>query len=837
MKSRTYDISGMTCAACAARVEKAVSALPGVEKAAVNFAAETLAVTFSEEDASEARIADAVSKAGYTLAGAKQDAQASIPIAGMTCAACSARIEKVLSKLPGILSASVNLASETASIRFDPGQIRLSDIRKAIEKLGYQPLEARRVSQADEVRERKQREVRVMRLKLLIAAVFALPLLYLAMGPMIGMPVPAFLNPAVHPLAFALTQALLTLPILAAGYRFYVSGTRALLSGSPNMDSLIAIGTAAAVVYSAFGVARIAQGDVHAVHSLYFESAGVIITLILLGKMLEAVSKGRTGDAVRKLMNLAPRTAVLLFAGGEREIPVEEVEPGDLLLVRPGGTIPVDGRVTQGESAVDESMLTGESMPRDKKPGDPVYAATLNTTGSFRFQAEKVGSDTALAQIVQLVEEAQGSKAPIAKLADAVSGIFVPVVSLIALAAGLAWYLGTRDLSFALTIFISVLVIACPCALGLATPTALMVGTGKGAEYGILIKSGEALETAHRVDTVVLDKTGTLTRGQPVVTEVVSLSPGGEDELLALAAAAETGSEHPLGQAIVMAAKDKGLASNAASAFEALGGRGVRAEVDGRQILIGNQRLMEENGISLADFSKQGAELAERGRTPMYASADGKALGLVAVADVLKPTSREAVRTLQDMGLEVVMMTGDNEGTAQAVAKEAGITRVLADVLPGGKAEAVKKLQDEGRKVAMVGDGINDAPALAQADVGIAIGSGTDVAIQSADIVLMHSDLRDVPAAIELSRRTLRNIKENLFWAFAYNTLGIPVAAGVLHLFGGPLLNPMLAAAAMSFSSVSVLTNALRLKRFRLPGKGEPQASGHEAKKAVETRH
>ena len=819
MKSRTYDVSGMTCAACAARVEKAVSALPGVEKAAVNFAAETLSVTFSGQAASDAQIAGAVSKAGYELSGAQQDAQASIPIAGMTCAACSARIEKVLSKLPGVSSASVNLANETASLRFDPGQIRLSDIRKAIEKLGYQPLEAKQVSQADEARERKRRELRVMRLKLLVAAAFALPLLYLAMGPMVGLPVPAFLDPGARPLAFALAQALLTLPILAAGHRFYVSGTRALLGGSPNMDSLIAIGTAAAVMYSAYGVARVAQGDTHVVHSLYFESAGVIITLILLGKTLEAVSKGRTGDAVRKLMNLAPRTAVLLFQGGEREIPVEEVEVGDLLLVRPGGTIPVDGRVTLGESAVDESMLTGESLPRDKKPGDPVYAATLNTTGSFRLKAEKVGSDTALAQIVRLVEEAQGSKAPIAKLADAVSGVFVPVVSLIALAAGLAWYLGTGNLPFALTIFISVLVIACPCALGLATPTAIMVGTGKGAEYGILIKSGEALETAHRVDAVVLDKTGTLTRGQPEVTEVVSLLPGGEDELLALAAAAEGGSEHPLGQAIVKAAKGRGLSIGEAGAFEALGGRGVRAEVDGRRLLIGNRRLMEENGINLDSLAGKGEELAGRGRTPMYVSTDGKALGLVAVADVLKPTSREAVKAMRDMGLEVVMMTGDNERTAQAVAKEAGITRVLADVLPGGKADAVRKLQAEGRKVAMVGDGINDAPALAQADVGIAIGSGTDVAIQSADIVLMHSDLTDVPAAIELSRRTLRNIKENLFWAFAYNTLGIPVAAGVLHLFGGPLLNPMLAAAAMSFSSVSVLTNALRLKRFVPSGK------------------
>jgi len=818
MANTVFEIEGMTCAACAARVEKVVSRLPGMENASVNLATEKLNVSFDDRQLSPEDISAAVAKAGYTAREEVSLSRVSLPIGGMTCASCSARIEKVLSKMPGMEKASVNLATETAALAYDPAVLRLSEIKDKIRSLGYEPLEARKTSQALEQRARKEKVLRVMRRKLIMAAVFALPLLYLAMGPMVGLPVPAALDPDAFPKRFALAQLLLTLPIIMAGYRFYTSGTRALLSGGPNMDSLIAIGTSAAILYSLYGTWQVFNGDHHAVHRLYYESAGVIIALILLGKTLEAVSKGRTGEAVRKLMGLAPKTALIWHDGEEKQIPIEEVEIGDLLIVRPGDSIPVDGQVVEGSSAVDEAMLTGESMPVDKRPGDTVYAATVNTTGAFRFRAQKVGDDTALAQIIRLVEEAQGSKAPIAQLADKVSGIFVPTVVLIALVSGIAWYIGTKDPAFALTIFISVLVIACPCALGLATPTAIMVGTGKGAEQGILIKSGEALETAHHLDAVVLDKTGTLTRGRPKVTDILPAGGVTVDQLLALAAAAETGSEHPLGQAIVAEAKERGLTLQSASGFTAISGRGLRAELSGQTILAGNRQLMAENSVPLDGFTQQADTLAGQGKTPMYFAVDGALTGLIAVADVLKPSSVQAVRALTDMGLQVYMLTGDNLKTARAIAAEAGITQVIAEVLPGDKAGEIKRLQDSGLKVAMVGDGINDAPALVQADVGIAIGSGTDVAMESADIVLMHSDLKDVGTAIRLSRRTIRTIRENLFWAFGYNVLGIPVAAGLLHLFGGPLLSPMIAAAAMSFSSVSVLLNALRLKRMKLEG-------------------
>ncbi|MEA4893602.1 MAG: copper-translocating P-type ATPase, partial [Peptococcaceae bacterium] len=583
------------------------------------------------------------------------------------------------------------------------------------------------------------------------------------------------------------------------------------------MDSLIAIGTSAAVAFSLYNTWQIARGNFALSESLYYETAGVIITLILLGKSLEAVSKGRTSEAIKKLMGLAPKTAIILESGQEKEIPIDEVEIGDIIIVKPGAKIPVDGTVLEGHTAIDESMLTGESMPVDKKAGDPVYAASLNTNGSIRFRADKIGSDTALAQIIKLVEDAQGSKAPIAQLADVVSGYFVPIVCLIAVAAGIAWYAGTGDLEFALTIFISVLVIACPCALGLATPTAIMVGTGKGAENGILIKGGQALETAHKINTIVFDKTGTITEGKPTVTDVLTAEGLEPDQLLQIAASAEKNSEHPLGQAIVQGAEARGLVLLNVEAFEAVPGRGIEAGINGRQVLAGNRKLMEEKGISLAGLAAVSDRLAEEGKTPMYIALDGLPAGIIAVADVVKQSSRKAIESLHKMGIEVAMITGDNKKTAAAIARQVGIDKVLAEVLPQDKSNEVKKLQKEGRKVAMVGDGINDAPALAQADIGIAIGSGTDVAMESADVVLMRSDLMDVPTAIELSKKTIRNIKQNLFWAFGYNTVGIPIAAGVLYLFGGPLLNPIFAAAAMSLSSVSVLTNALRLKKFK-PG-------------------
>ncbi|MEG0741121.1 MAG: heavy metal translocating P-type ATPase [Clostridia bacterium] len=736
-------------------------------------------------------------------------------ITGMTCASCAARIEKMVGRMEGVQEVAVNLAAETMSVAYE-SPATAESVMQTVERIGFgaQP-QKRGVQAAKEAALSKDQAIRTLWTKFIVASAFALPLLYLAMGPMLGLPVPAFLSPETAPLTFALVQLCLTIPVIIAGNQFYRVGTKAILQRSPNMDSLIAMGTSASLLYSLYSTVRIAQGDMHAVHGLYFESVGVIIALILLGKSLEAISKGRTSDAIKKLMGLTPKTAIVVKNGVETEIPMEAVLPGDLLVVKPGAKIPVDGVVSEGATAIDEAMLTGESMPVDKKAGDPVYAASINQNGLIRFHATKVGSDTALAQIIKLVEDAQGSKAPIAQIADVVAGYFVPAVFCIAVAAAIAWYASGESFQFSLTILISVLVIACPCALGLATPTAIMVGTGKGAENGILIKSGVALETAHKLNAIVLDKTGTLTQGKPQVTDVIA-TPGIEEAyLLTLAAAAEKGSEHPLGAAIVRGAEARGLLLPPVTAFEALVGRGIRVEVEGIALLAGNLRLMQDEHIALGNLQSTADQLASEGKTPMFIAFGGKAAGIVAVADVVKPSSAAAVRKLQKMGIEVAMMTGDNRRTAEAIAHQVGITRVLAEVLPQDKAGEVKKLQAEGKRVAMVGDGINDAPALAQADIGIAIGSGTDVAMESADIVLMHSDLMDVPTAIQLSKSTIRNIKQNLFWAFAYNTAGIPVAAGLLHLFGGPLLNPMLAAAAMSLSSVSVLANALRLKRFK----------------------
>jgi Cu+-exporting ATPase len=761
-------------------------------------------------------------------------------VGGMTCAACSARVERALRKLEGIQSASVNLATEKATVVYDSRFLRLSSIKEAVERAGYTVLEPpspallAQTGAVDGDKLRKEKEIKILWIKFIVASSLALPLLYVAMAPMVGaiapswlkLPFPAALTPMRFPLAYALTQIALVIPIIIAGYKFYTVGFKNISHGSPNMDSLIAVGTTAAVAYSVYNVFLIISGDHMAVDALYFETAGVIIALILLGKTLEAVSKGRTSEAIKKLMGLAPKTALVIKSGEEKEIPIEEVQAGDIIVVKPGGKIPVDGKVTEGHSAVDESMLTGESMPVEKKPGDPVYGATINANGVIRFKAEKVGDETALAQIIKLVEDAQSSKAPIAKIADVVCGYFVPIVCVIALAAGIAWFIaasagiaalprGKSTVEFALTIFISVLVIACPCALGLATPTAIMVGTGKGAENGILIKGGEALETAHKIQTIILDKTGTITEGRPKVTDVVTASGVEEKYLLQITASAEKGSEHPLGQAIVCGAQEQGIELFAISHFQAIPGRGIEAVINNISVLTGNKKLMDERGVSFAELETESDRLAAEGKTPMYVSLDGKPAGIVAVADVVKTSSEKAIKRLHKMGIEVAMITGDNKKTAAAIAKQVGIDRVLSEVLPHDKSAEVKKLQDEGRIVAMVGDGINDAPALAQADIGVAIGSGTDVAMESADIVLMRSDLMDVPTAILLSKRAIRTIRQNLFWAFGYNVLGIPIAAGLLYIFGGPLLNPMFAAAAMSLSSVSVLSNALRLKRFK----------------------
>jgi P-type Cu+ transporter len=819
VKTEEMTVTGMTCASCSARVERVVGKLEGVASASVNLATEKLQLQYDESRVSPEAVQKAVQAAGYGLVRKESAKRVTIPIEGMTCASCVARIEKVVGRLDGVGTVSVNLATEKADVTYEPSRVRLSSIKKAITDAGYTPREVDATDTVDHDAERKEHEIRVMWTKFIVAASAAVPLLYLAMGhmiPSLRFPIPWFLEPMQYPLVFAFVQILLVIPAIIAGNRFYRVGVKAILHLAPNMDSLIAIGTAAAVLYSLYNTVRIATGDFAATGNLYFETAAVIIALILLGKTLEAVSKGKTSQAIKKLMGLAPKTAVVIHEGKETEIPISEVEVGDLVRVRPGEKVPVDGEVVDGYTSVDESMLTGESIPVEKKAGDAVTGASLNKNGTITFRATRVGADTALAQIIKLVEQAQGSKAPIAQLADVVSGYFVPIVILIALAAGAAWLLTGQSVAFSMTIFTSVLVIACPCALGLATPTAIMVGTGKGAEHGILIKGGAALEETHRIQTIVLDKTGTITEGAPVVTDITLADGTGEDMLLQLAASAEKGSEHPLGEAIVRSAEGRGLPILPLEKFQALPGRGIEARIGGKALLLGNEKLMSERGVDLGSLAETSSAMASGGKTPMFVSIDARAAGIIAVADVPKKTSAAAIAKLRAMGIEVVMITGDNARTAQAIAKQVGVDRVLAEVLPRDKAEAVKTLQAEGRKVAMVGDGINDAAALAQADIGIAIGSGTDVAIESADIVLMKSDLADVAGAIQLSKGTIRTIKQNLFWAFCYNVLGIPIAAGVLHLFGGPLLNPIFAAAAMSLSSVSVVSNALRLRRLKI---------------------
>ncbi|MFI3605554.1 heavy metal translocating P-type ATPase [Vagococcus fluvialis] len=812
---RVYNIEGMTCASCAQTVEKVVSKVPSVEEASVNLATEKLTVSFDENSANEEAVIKAVDDAGYQVVMPGEHMQYDID--GMTCASCSQTIEKVINKLDGVQSASVNLATEKMVVDFNPSELSSNDIMEAVKNSGYSAKESlSQEAQADLDKEKKEKHIKRMWSRFWQSAVLTVPLLYIAMGEMVGLPIPEMIHPMVYPERFALLQLALTIPVLIIGRLFFIVGFRALFKGYPNMDSLVALGTSAAALYSLYGTIMVLLGDHHFAMNLYYESAAVILTLITLGKYFEAVSKGKTSEAIKKLMGLAPKTAIVIRDGIETEISVDDVVLGDVIVVKPGDKIPVDGVIVSGTSAVDESMLTGESIPIEKKAGDKVIGASINKNGSFQFEATKVGKDTTLSQIIKLVEDAQGSKAPIAQLADKVSGVFVPIVIVLAILSGIAWYfLGQESWVFALTITISVLVIACPCALGLATPTAIMVGTGKGAENGVLIKSGDALETTHKIETIVFDKTGTITEGKPVVTDILVTGSLSKDDFLLLAASAEKGSEHPLGEAIVLAAEEKGMTFKEIDNFVAIPGHGIEVEIEKETFILGNKKLMLEKQIDLLDFEEESNRLAKEGKTPMYIANSHELLGIIAVADTIKESSLKAIEKLHRMGLEVTMLTGDNKRTAEAIAKQVGIDRVLSEVLPEDKANEVKKLQQEGKKVAMVGDGINDAPALAQADIGIAIGSGTDVAIESADIVLMRSNLMDVPTAIELSHATIKNIKENLFWAFLYNTLGIPVAMGLLYLFGGPLLNPMIAGAAMSFSSVSVLLNALRLKRFK----------------------
>jgi len=806
----------MTCASCAKTVEKATKKVQGVTDASVNFATEKLNVTFDDSKVTVKDIQAAVEKAGYKALS--EAVSKTMKIEGMTCASCAKNVEKATRKLNGVTESNVNFATEKLTISYEPTLVKVSEIKKAVEKAGYKAIEEDTSVDAD--KERKEKEIKSLWRRFVISAIFTAPLLYMAMGHMfgekIGLKLPEIIDPMMNPWNFAIVQLFLTTPTMIVGYKYFTVGFKALFKGSPNMDSLIAIGTAAAYVYGIYAIVQIYGGNGDYANELYFEAGGVILTLITLGKYLESVTKGKTSEAIKKLMGLAPKTAIIIRDGKEVEISIDEVEVGDIIVVKPGEKMPVDGVVTEGITSVDESMLTGESIPVEKNIGDNIIGASINKNGSIKYKATKVGKDTALAQIIKLVEDAQGSKAPIAKLADIISGYFVPVVIVLSIVSALAWYFfGGQSTVFALTIFISVLVIACPCALGLATPTAIMVGTGKGAENGVLIKSGVALETTHKIKTIVFDKTGTITEGKPKVTDIITSNGIKENDLLQLTASAEKGSEHPLGEAIVKGAEDKGLEFKKLDSFNAIPGHGIEVTIEGKNILAGNRKLMVERNISLENLESTSNKLAEEGKTPMYVAIDNKIAGIIAVADTVKENSKRAIEKLHQMGIEVAMITGDNRRTAEAIAKQVGIDRTLAEVLPQDKANEVKKLQSEGKKVAMVGDGINDAPALAQADIGIAIGSGTDVAMESADIVLMRSDLMDVPTAIQLSKSTIKNIKENLFWAFAYNTLGIPVAMGALYLFGGPLLNPMFAAAAMSLSSVSVLANALRLKRFK----------------------
>lgn len=731
-------------------------------------------------------------------------------IEGMTCSACANRVERVVKKLDGVDSAVVNFATEKLTVDIDNEKIKEEEIRAVVEKAGYKLLRESEIKAA----EKGNSESSKLLNRFIISIIFTVPLLIISMGHMVGMPLPTVIDPMVNPLNFALIQLVLTLAVMFTGIKFYKVGIKNLFELSPNMDSLIAVGTFSAFAYGIFAIYKIIAGETHYAMHLYFESAATILTLITLGKFLEAVSKGKTSEAIKALMGLSPKIATVERNGRELQVKVEGVKIDDIVIVKPGEKLPVDGVIIEGSTSIDESMLTGESIPVEKTVGSEVIGASINKNGFIKYRATKVGKDTALAQIIKLVEDAQGSKAPIAKLADVIAAYFVPTVIAIAILSAIAWKVAGESNTFVLTIFISVLVIACPCALGLATPTAIMVGTGKGAENGILIKGGEALETTYKIDTVIFDKTGTITEGKPRVTDII-LKDIGEEELLILAASSEKGSEHPLGEAIVKEAEERSLELKDIENFNSIPGHGIEVTIEGKKVLLGNKKLMNGKNIDITSLEEAAVKTASEGKTPMFIAVDGNVKGIIAVSDVIKESSKEAIKKLQDMGIKVAMITGDNKRTAEAIAKQVGIDEVLAEVLPEDKSEAVAKLQLEGRKVAMVGDGINDAPALAKADVGISIGSGTDVAIESADIVLMKSDLVDVATAIKLSKATIKNIKENLGWAFGYNILGIPVAMGVLHIFGGPLLNPMIAGAAMSFSSVSVLLNALRLKRFK----------------------
>jgi len=817
-KKAHIPITGMTCTTCAATIKKGLAKLPGVKRAEVNFASEKASVEYDPSKVDLSRIKNAISQLGYGAATKKSI----FPVGGMTCATCVARVEQALSTVPGVISASVNLASEKATVEYIEGT-EVASLRRAVKEAGYEL--SSEAETLEDVSTASQREIRKVRNRFIFAAVLGLIILALSLPWS-----PSFTG------KLYLLWALATPVQFWAGLRFYRGAWGALRHRTADMNTLVAVGTSAAYFYSVVAVlfpglfAATGRGA-----DVYFDTAAIIIALILLGRFLEARAKGQTSEAIKKLIGMQPKTALVVRDSKEIEIPVEDVQVGDLILVRPGERVPVDGIIHQGYSAIDESMITGESIPVEKTVGDEVIGATINKTGSFQFEATKVGKDTTLAQIIRLVEEAQGSKAPIQRLADVISSYFVPIVIGIALITFAIWYFvgPAPALTFALLNFVAVLIIACPCALGLATPTAIMVGTGKGAEHGVLIRSAEALEKSHKISTVLLDKTGTLTQGEPKVTDIIAVPSSSQEEVLRLAASSERGSEHPLGEAIVRAASERKLEASPASDFNAIPGHGIEASVENKKILLGNLKLIKDRGLSLNGLEKEAERLWEKGKTVMFLGVDSQVIGVVALADTLKPNAREALEELHKMGIEAVMLTGDNRRTGETIAREVGIDRVLAEVLPEHKAQEVKKLQEEGKVVAMVGDGINDAPALAQADVGIAIGTGTDVAMETGDITLISGDLGGIVTAISLSKRTIRTIKQNLFWAFAYNTALIPVAAGILYLaFGNSgvpsglqfvlgeygFLNPILAAAAMAASSITVVLNSLRLKGFKPAG-------------------
>ena len=734
-------------------------------------------------------------------------------VTGMSCASCARTVENALNKNEDI-KASVNIATEKVNIEYDENKYNFEKIKKIVENSGYGLVETLSEEQKMQMYEDK---IKSLRNKLILAAVFAIPLMYISMGHMMGIHLPDIVNPKKNVAIYSIVQLLLTIPVVYAGKDFFIHGFKNLVRKSPTMDSLIAMGASAAIIYSLYATYMTITVDPEYHMNLYFESAGTIITLILLGKLLEARTKGQTSSAIKKLIGLQPKKAKIIENGAEKEVLIENIKVGDIIVVKPGEKIAVDGKIVSGNTSVDEAMITGESIPVSKNPGDKVIGGSINKNGSIQFEATEIGKDTVLSQIIKLVEEAQGSKAPISRMADIVAGYFVPIVIVIATVTGIIWFISGSGLTAALTFFISVLVIACPCALGLATPTSIMVGTGKGAENGILIKSGEALETAHKIKTIVLDKTGTITKGKPVLTDLKVYNNFDGNEILQLAASAENNSEHPLAEAIVNGAKERNVEFKQYDKFRAMPGYGIRATIDDKEIQIGNRKLMTSRKISTEAAEKDYEILSNEGKTPMFISVNNELAGLIAVADVVKETSKAAIERMHKLGLKVIMLTGDNEKTAKYIAKEVGIDKVIAEILPFQKSEEVKKLQEAGEFVAMVGDGINDSPALAQANVGIAIGSGTDVAIESADIVLIRNDLNDVAGAIALSKATITNIKENLFWAFFYNVIGIPFAAGIFYaFFNGPKLDPMIAAFAMSLSSVSVLMNALRLKFFKV---------------------